>query len=510
MTGMTVSRFIPPAGCDAVRARRAGCAGAVLAALGSYGTGALSITDPTRHWPVLGLLRHGAGQRIALVLVYAGVAVLLLSWLYLGRAIRRGEEQTDLRSLLITCAWWAGPLVLSVPLFSRDVWSYAAQAHLTASGLDPYRAGPDQLPGPYLDEVQRVWVDSPAPYGPLWLFAGRLVAMAGSGHVYVTMECVRLLSASGVLLLARYLPRLARACGVDPRGTVWLALANPLLLVHFVSGGHNDALMLGFGIMGLALVAEGSPVAGIAVATLGIAIKAPIVLVLPFAVPLWAARIHRPHAWWRATGLIAAVALPVFALVTLVSRLGLGWLGQLATPGSVRSWVSIPTGLALLGGALGRLLGAGDHTDQLVSAFRLSGQIVSGGLCVLLWLRTRDPADPLRRGFGPVGLLGIGLLALVAFGPIVQPWYALWPIVVLAAAGLSGRTHALVAGISIWLALLVTPQGATLFNRPVSVLVAALAAVVATVGILGRLDPRPAPPSADGADAVPVDTVARP
>ena len=56
---------------------------------------------------------------------------------------------------------------------------------------------------------------------------------------------MRLLALLGVYLIARYLPRLARACGVEPSLAVWAGLLNPLVLMHFVSGAHNDALMLG-------------------------------------------------------------------------------------------------------------------------------------------------------------------------------------------------------------------------------------------------------------------------
>lgn len=465
---------------SALSARWVGLAGAVAATIGSWGAGALSVKDPTADWPVLGLLRHGAGPRIALALVYGGVAALILGWLALGRAVRDGEDGTGQRALLATFAWWAAPFLLSVPLFTRDLWSYAAQAHLTAAGLDPYRAGPDQLPGPYLDEVQRVWVDSPAPYGPAWLLAGRWIANLAGNQVYVTAECMRLLSIVGVLLLVRYLPRLARLCGADPRIAIWLGLANPLLLLHFVSAGHNDALMVGLGVAGLVLVAEGRWVTGVAVATLGVAVKVPIALVLAFSVPMLARRLGGPNAWARATGAVAAVALATFALVTFVSGLGLGWLGQLGTPGIVVSWVSVPTGLALLGSYLGGLVGLGDYHDALVSAFRQAGLIVTAVLCLGLWVAS------CRRPERTVRALGLALLVLVAFSAIIQPWYLLWPIIVLCAVGLSARATTAIVALTTWMALVVTPQGAALYNHLTPVLVTSAAAIVTAVLFLGR------------------------
>lgn len=464
-------------GSLALRARWAGLAGVVLAVVGSYGAGALPVTDPTTHWPILGLLRHGAGPRVALTLVYAGVATLGLAWLYLGRAVRRRDPGTTPAALLATCAWWGVPLLLSVPLFSRDVWSYAAQAHLTHAGLDPYRVGPDALFGPYLDQVQRIWVDTPAPYGPLWLMLGRAVAAVTGDHVILTAEVMRLLSVVGVVLLARYLPRLASSCGGDPRVALWLGVANPLLLLHFVSGGHNDALMLGLAITGLALVAEGHGTAGVATATLGVAVKAPIGLVVAFCVPLWAARLDGAHRWWRALARVAVVAVVVFTIVTLLSGLGVGWLRGLTTPGTLISWVSVSSGLGLLANLIGRLFGAGDHRETVVAAFRTAGQVVAGVVSAGLWA--------FAQRIGVLRALALALLAVVLLGPIVQPWYLVWPFAVAAALTLPTGITAVIAGVSVAMSMLITPQGATLYDRPATLIATTVAAVIATVVVLG-------------------------
>lgn len=464
-------------GSLALRARWAGLAGVVLAVVGSYGAGALPVTDPTTHWPILGLLRHGAGPRVALTLVYAGVATLGLAWLYLGRAVRRRDPGTTPAALLATCAWWGVPLLLSVPLFSRDVWSYAAQAHLTHAGLDPYRVGPDALFGPYLDQVQRIWVDTPAPYGPLWLMLGRAVAAVTGDHVILTAEVMRLLSVVGVVLLARYLPRLASSCGGDPRVALWLGVANPLLLLHFVSGGHNDALMLGLAITGLALVAEGHGTAGVAIATLGVAVKAPIGLVVAFCVPLWAARLDGAHRWWRALARVAVVAVVVFTIVTLLSGLGVGWLRGLTTPGTLISWVSVSSGLGLLANLIGRLFGAGDHRETVVAGFRTAGQVVAGVVSAGLWA--------FAQRIGVLRALALALLAVVLLGPIVQPWYLVWPFAVAAALTLPTGITAVIAGVSVAMSMLITPQGATLYDRPATLIATTVAAVIATVVVLG-------------------------
>jgi len=164
-----------------------GLGGSALLALGSLGAGAPPVYDPVKRTPVLALLRDPIGERAALAFVYAGLAVLGMAWLYLGRALRRGEEGTDTGRLLKIAALWGAPLVFSVPLFSRDLYAYAAQAQIAHAGLDPYRFGPVSLPGPFLDEISGMWVDTPAPYGPLFLGIGRAVATVTGDRVVTTV-----------------------------------------------------------------------------------------------------------------------------------------------------------------------------------------------------------------------------------------------------------------------------------------------------------------------------------
>jgi len=457
-------------------------AGSALLVLGSLGSGAMPAYDPVRRTPVLALLRHGAGERVALTLVYVGLAMLGMAWLHLGRAVRRREPGTE-ESRLLRIAWlWGGPLVLAVPLFSRDLYSYAAQAQITHAGLDPYTYGPAALPGPFLDEISRMWVDTPAPYGPLWLTFGRLVAMVTRDHVVLTVLCMRLLAVAGVLLVARYLPRLAVACGVDPRAALWLGLLNPLVLVHFVGGGHNDALMLGLVVAGVAIAIEATEerwvAVGVALATCAVLVKAPAVLAVAFLAPVWARRLAGRAPLPRACLRVAAVALATAGLVTFASGLGLGWVRQLNTPGQVVTWLSVPTGLGLLVDVLRGLPNFVTSADPTISALRVVGQAVTAVVVLGLWLRAGR--------LGPVRALALALLAVVMLGPVVQPWYLIWPMVVAAAVRLPHRVWLVAAGASVWLSMMITPQGENLFLEIWPTLATAVASVAATYAVLGH------------------------
>ena len=473
----------PPAATDHLRhVVLAGLAGSGLMVLGSLGCGALPVYDPVKRIPVLSVLRQGVGETIALTLVYTGLATLALAWLYLGRAVRRREPGTEESRLLRIGALWAAPLLFAVPLFSRDLYSYAAQAQITHAGLDPYTHGPASLPGPFLDEIDRMWVDTPAPYGPLWLTLGRLAAMVTRDHVVITVFCMRLLALAGVLLMARYLPRLAIAHGVDPRGALWLGLLNPLVLAHFVAGGHNDALMLGLVIAGVTIAVEATDerwlAIGVVITSCAVLVKAPALLAVGFLAVVWARRLTGRAVLLRASVRVGAVALGTAAAVTLASGLGFGWVKQLNTPGQVVTWLSIPTGLGLLTDWIRGAQNFITSEDTVISVFRLVFQGITVLVVLWLWLRAKR--------FGVIAALALALLALVLLGPVVQPWYMVWPLALAAAVRLPHRVWLLAAGASVWLAMMITPQGENLFLEIAPTLATGLAGAVAAYAVLSH------------------------
>lgn len=460
----------------------AGFAGSVLLTLGSLGSGAPPVYDPVRRTPVLGLLRDSAGERFALALVYVGLAVLGVAWLHLGRSVHRRELGIDLTALRRVGLLWGGPLLLAVPLFSRDLYSYAAQAQITRAGLDPYSVGPAAISGPFLDEISRLWVDTPAPYGPLWLGLGRAVATVTGDGVLTTVVAMRLLAVAGLLLMARYLPRLAAACGVDTRFAFWLGVLNPLVLIHFVAGGHNDALMLGLVVAGLAIAVEATEerwvAAGVALCAAAVLVKAPAVIAIAFLAWIWSRHLTGRWRLLNACVRTAAVALATAGVITVATGLGFGWVGQLNAPGAVVTWLSLPTGVGLVAGFV---TGAQDYItseNPVIIACRIGGQVATAGVLLWLWARAGR--------LGPVRALALALLALVLLGPVVQPWYMIWPIAIAAVTPLPRKVWLVAAGSSVWLSMMITPQGANLFLELAPVIATGLAAIVLTIAVLGH------------------------
>src|SRR5262249_38334504 len=140
-----------------------------------------------------------------------------------------------------------------------------------------------------------------------------------------------------------------------------------------------------------------------------------------------------------------------------------------------------------------------DSANPVIVAYRKVFLVVTLGLCVWLWRRT-------HRWLHPVRALGLALLAMVVLGPVVQPWYLLWPFALLAAAGLTDTAVGAVAGASVALSLLVPPQGSALLLDWAPMLTAAAAAALATQVVLFERRPRPdpvAPAGPAGARATP-------
>jgi alpha-1,6-mannosyltransferase len=444
------------------RTRVFGATGTVLMAIGALGAGARPVVqDPTFGVRLLNL--PSRIQTVSLTMTTTGAVMMALAWLMLGRfalgSRRMSRSQMD-RTLLL----WALPLLIAPPMYSRDVYSYLAQSQISLLGLDPYRVGP--APGLGLDHVftlsvPNMWRETPAPYGPLFLWLGRGISELTGENIVAAVLCHRIVVLFGVGLIVWATPRLARRCGVAEVSALWLGPCNPLLLMHLVAGIHNEALMLGlmlagteFALRAISRTRDNHPagpllprplhwpqdradwrtwmplamlVAGTTLITMSSQVKLPSLLAVGFVAMALACKWGGTfRAFVRAGGLVTAIAVVVTVLIGWASGLGFGWLFTLGTANVVRSWMSPPTLLALGTGQVGILLGLGDHTTAILGLTRAIGVILIAILVSYLLLAV------LRGRLHPVGGLGVALGATVLLFPVVQPWYLLWAIIPLA------------------------------------------------------------------------------
>jgi alpha-1,6-mannosyltransferase len=429
-----------------VHCRRLGFAGTVAILVGGVVAGMPPMHDPLLQLPALKALRLFVTPSV--MTVYVGLCLLMLAWWRLGKLVR-SSDGPSLRDLLMTFALWASPLLITMPIFSRDVYSYLAQGWMTVLGVDAYHFGPQVFGGPLAVDIPLIWQTTPAPYGPVFLSLAADVTSVTGEHAWVGVIGMRLLALVGIGLMMFSVPRLARLAGVDPRYAIWLGVLNPLVLIHLVGDAHNDALMIGLMMAGLTLAIERRPAAGAVLVTLAALVKAPAGLALIFIVPLWAAqlsgRTRLPRAALAAGGIGVAT---VYAATTLAGT-GYGWLGALDTPTKAHTWTSITTDLGYWTGLLAEHFGLASEA-QTLAWWRLAGLAAAGAICLLMLHRHRT---------NPAMGVGMGLAAVLAFGPVVHPWYLLWAIVPLAAAATSIKVRRLVIFFSLAMTALVLPGG---------------------------------------------------
>lgn len=476
--------------------RRFGATGAILMAVGALGAGA----QPVLQNPVQGLRVLGLPSRIpssALTLTMTGTVMIVLAWLLLGRfaigtlqagAVRRlNRSQLD-RTLLL----WIIPLSVAPPMFSKDVYSYLAQSEIAARGMDPYEIGPAGALG--LDHVltrtvPTIWHDTPAPYGPLFLWMGRGISSLTGDNIVAGIFLHRLLALAGVALIVWALPRLARRCGVAEVSAHWLGAANPLLLFHLVAGVHNEALMLGLMLAGIELalrsIERADPIrghslllllSGATLVALSSTIKIPSLLALGFVGMALARRWGGSvKAVLAAAALLGGVALVVTVFVSTASGLGMGWIHTLGTANAVRSWMSIPTLLGLGTGLAGVLLGLGDHTTAVLSLTRPIAAVAAA------FITMRMLVAVLVGRIHAVGALGLSLGAVVLLFPVVQPWYLLWAVLPLAAWATAPAFRIPAIVFSSIVSVILMPNGG---EYPPFVIVQAAIATIFTAGTL--------------------------
>ncbi|BCI87603.1 hypothetical protein NIIDMKKI_28090 [Mycobacterium kansasii] len=111
----------------------------MLITTGGLGAGSTRQHDPLLETIHMSWLRFGHGLVLSSIVLWSGVGLMLIAWLWLGRQVLTGEA-TEF-TMRATTAFWLAPLLLSVPVFSRDTYSYLAQGALLRDGLIPMRWG---------------------------------------------------------------------------------------------------------------------------------------------------------------------------------------------------------------------------------------------------------------------------------------------------------------------------------------------------------------------------------
>ncbi len=432
--------------------------------------------EPTpRLWTVPAIpVRPRVDLLVALVVFYAGLIFLVRAWLKLRRDIR--ERSASAATVALVVSVWALPLLAGPPLGSRDVYAYAAQGRLADEGFDVYRQGPAALgDDPVLGPVDPLYLDAPVVYGPVFVAVSSLVSSTVSSRedstpaeqlVYQVLA-FRALAVLGLAVTAVGVWHIARSLGRDPVDAIVLAVANPLVLLHLVSGAHNEALMLAFLVGGVAIgLRPRWRLAGIALCAFAAAIKMPGILGAAFLAWPWILEAGRPSRRVLRSLVAGGEAFAVIALSGQVTGWGWGWVDALINAAPVDAYLSVTR---VVGGAVQIVTGL--DAARVLSVARMLGLLLAAVLTAWLLFRRKGSA---------VTALAWSLLLLAVLHPTTQPWYLTWGLMLWAAAsaGNPNRAYLTVTAVAAFVVLPVGPQAGVVLlesNGVVSMLLAALA-----------------------------------
>jgi hypothetical protein len=462
-----------------------GLLGSIAILLGSLGVGYLPAGSPIRDWPLVASIRAtGWLTESSGALVVGGGMLLLIAWLRL-RTVALAAGPGSVRTIVVAALAWTAPLLVTVPLFSHDMFSYVAQGRLMTQGIDPYTHGVATLPGWFDLGVDPLWADTPTPYGPLYLLIERTaVQFAGYGAPELSIAMLRAVSVAGVAVMAVYALRLARRRGLSVPLTAWTIVANPLTLVLFVVAGHNDSVMLALILASLYYAQTDRRIAAVVLMAGAIAIKPIAVIALPVLALLWlrhdATWRERTRGWlWTGAG-----ALGLVVAVGLLAGVGVGWVAAMVVPGSILHWYA-PMSFVTV--SVSRAVESTGHDPAAAIAVV---KILALGLAGLIAARLMLS----RRSIDPLACLSGALLAFVTASTAIHPWYALWILPIAALARPWSRSHvhlAVYASIFLMCVTLAEPidgGGGTMDQIPARVATIAAIAVVGMYVLLGYTD----------------------
>jgi hypothetical protein len=351
---------------------------------------------------------------LALLAVLVAAFVVVVAEAFRGRVAVRAVAVAGVGALAIAVA---APLLLS-----RDVYSYAAYGREFAlHGANPYATPPSAFPtDPLFRVLSPEWRGTRSVYGPAFTLLSAAVAKLWRGSPGATVLAFKVLAGLAMAGAAGLAAGAVGRWGLPERRALAVALValNPVIVVHTVGGGHNDALV-GLGLAGGAWLAAppASRRRALAVtAALAVASLVKIVAAIPLALWIWSVvRTAPPGSRLRTMGQHAGVAAVLAAVLT--APLFAGWrsVTAVANLASRQGWAS---------GA--RLVARGVEAVTGTGVARLVYVAFLAAFAVAVWVLERRATEPVPARWGQA----LVLFALLA--PYLLPWYVAWFVPVLA------------------------------------------------------------------------------
>lgn len=459
-----------------------GLLGSVAVTVGTYGLADVPRNDATLEDLGLAPMSYGHGKTLSGIAFWLGITLMVMAWVRIGR----DRDAMSVRATSLTVLAWAAPLVFAIPVYSRDVYAYLGQAAVLADGFDPYNDGPAHVPGPVVDSMAQIWAPTTSPYSPAFMLLARGVVAVTGQNVFAGVMVFRIVLLPGLLLALWAVPRIAAHFGASRRSGIWLALLNPLLLIHLVGGPHGEMLLMGVLAAGTALVLRGRHATGLLLLGVAVSLKVTAGVMVPFVVWIWLDHLRRER---RVTvrdriGVFAATAaIPaaVFGAFTLILGLGFGWLNGLAFANRIINPFTLPTLSAHLVAWIASPFHAW-NLHEVLGVTRTIGSIVMAAALVYFWWRGR------RDERTAMAFMCWAMFAVLLLEPSTLPWYYTWVTVLVVAFTLPMWARQVIVAASVVLLILFQPDDSILFYKALESLLALALGALAAVS-LRRPDP---------------------
>jgi alpha-1,6-mannosyltransferase len=188
------------------------------------------------------------------------------------------------------------------------------------------------------------------------------------------------------------------------------------------------------------------------------------------------------RAFAVATAASAAIFVAVFAVVSLLAGVGLGWLTALAGSVKIINWLTLPTAAANLVNVIGGLF-LPVNFYAVLEVTRIIGVATIAIALPLLWWRYRHDDREALTG------IAAAMLVVVLFVPAALPWYYTWPLAILSALAQSRAGIAVIAGFSTWIMVIFKPDGSHGMYSWIHVLLATACALAAWYSLSHTAEP---------------------
>jgi alpha-1,6-mannosyltransferase len=250
-------------------------------------------------------------------------------------------------------------------------------------------------------------------------------------------------------------------------------------------------------VAGIALTFGGRQIWGVGLIAVAVAVKATAGLALPFMVWVWMRHLRDGRgyspvkAFAAATAASAVIFVAVFAVLSWLAGVGLGWLTALAGSVKIINWLTVPTAASNLINVFGSLL-LPVNFYAVLDVTRIIGIAIIAISLPLTWWRFRHTDRE--------ALIGIALVMLVVvlFVPAALPWYYTWPLAVVAALTQGRQAIAVLAGLSTWITVIWKPDGSHGMYSWIHVLLATACAAAAWYSLDKAAEPSTPSPGPDG------------